>query len=259
MNNLRENWDWALDFVGDPLSWSKRGELITEFLREEGMTQNSHVLDIGCGNLSTGVPLIRWLAGGRYVGLEPFGLLVNLALERHPDLAAQAPRFVWRTDFDASEVGRKFDYLVAHSVVSHMAWWQLEQMFANTRKVVDEGAVMLASFRNDQYGSWSEDWRYPSNTTFRLQTLVVCGDHTGWRVEIDHSLGVRLSTDCPNDVHDWVKCTAVLSTAEINARRLAEEEQAREEQAALQEAEDERVAALASVDADGEMNERVIP
>jgi SAM-dependent methyltransferase len=241
-------WDWAIAYVGDPGSWQRRGEIITEFLTENGLTADSRLLDIGCGNLSEGTPLIRHLKPGNFVGLDPNGWLVEAALQQMPDLAAKGPRFLHRSDFDASELGVTFDLLVAHSVLSHCAHWQLEQLLTATRKVVDEGAVFLCSFRNDQYNSWSEEWRYPGHTTFRLPTVEACGFHCGWRTEMVPSYRGRLSDACPNDVHDWLRFTAIPSLAEINDRRLAEEAVQAAEREWLAAREVERVALLEVAD-----------
>jgi cyclopropane fatty-acyl-phospholipid synthase-like methyltransferase len=223
MTKRRPIWDWACDYVGDPSSWSKRGALILELLVECGMTHTSHVLNIGCGNLSEGTPIIRMLEPGRYVGIEPNGWLVEAALERDPSILDRDPEFLWRTDFDASELGRTFDFVVSHSVLSHCAHWQLPQFLTATRKVVNEGAVMLASFRNDQYNSHHEEWVYPGVSTFRLPLVQALGWQCGWHVEMVHSYRDRMMKVAPNDAHDWLRCIAVPSIAEMNDLRLAEE------------------------------------
>lgn len=224
MNNLKSNWEWSLEYTGDPQSFDKRGEIITKWLKELGMTPESRVLDIGCGNLNTGVHLIRFLNPGRYVGIDVNGWLVNAALEQFPDLPAKAPRFLWNSEFDASEVGVTFDFVVSHSVMSHMAHDQFPQALAAVRAVVDEGAVWLSSFRADQFNSLAKEWVYPGHSTFRLQTIEAWGVHFGWQVKIRHDLQKYLAMFCPNDVHDWLELTACPSMAEWNARRLAEDE-----------------------------------
>lgn len=224
MNNLRTSWEWATEYTGDVASFNRRGEMITEFLKELGMTQNDHVLDIGCGNLNTGVHLIRYLQAGRFTGIEPNGWLVNAALEQFPDLGAKAPRFLWNSDFDAGAVGVKYGFVVSHSVMSHMGHDQMPQALAAVRKVVDEGAIWLSSFREDQYNTFAREWVYPGHSTFRLSTIEAWGVHFGWRLRLRRDLRDRLAAECPNDVHDWLELTACPSLAEWNARRLAEDE-----------------------------------
>lgn len=234
MTDRKSIWDWATSYCGDPSSWQARGELILTLLRENDLDHQSQVLNIGCGNLSEGAPLIRFLAGDHFVGVDPNGWLVEAALQQMPELEHQNPRFLWRSDFDASELGRKFDFIVAHSVVSHMAHWQLDQFLANTRKVVEAGAVMLASFINDQYCSFAEEWVYPGVSTFRVQSVMAAGYHTGWSVEMVQDYQTRMIAACPNDTHAWLRCIAVPSAAEMNAIRLAEEAMQAQEREGLE-------------------------
>lgn len=228
----RSIWDWSKDFVGDPASWDLRGRMIYDFLVECGLTSESRVLNIGCGNLSEGRLLIHHLEPGRFVGVDPAGWLVEAALEKMPELLHKEPRFLWRTDFDASGEGEKFDLIVSHSVLSHIAHWQLDQFLANTRKVVDESAVCVASFINDQYNSLDEQWVYPGVSRFRLPTIQAAGWHAGWRVEMMPEWRGRMMVAASNDTHHWLKMTACPSAAEMNERRLAEEARLTEEREA---------------------------
>ena len=249
MATRRSIWDWSLDYVGDPASWSARGEKIVEFLRENGLTPQSHVLEIGCGNLSQGKPLIELLAPGHYYGLEPNGWLVEAALDRFPALESQSPRFAWNSDFDAVRSAVDFDFILAHSVLSHCAHDQLALLLSNTRQVVDDGAVFLCSFRKGQYNSLAETWTYPGHTQFRLETIAVAGLHTGWRVEEVPEYRDRLVEVAPNDLHDWLRLTSVPTSAEWNDRRIAEEEQVAEEFEERAQRESERRRALEEADA----------
>lgn len=248
MSARRTIWEWSTSYVGDPSSWERRGELIYHWLEENGLRPEHHVLDIGCGNLSDGYPLIRALDAGRFVGIEPNGWLVEAGLQQFPEIEVKRPEFLWRTDFDASELGRRFDFIVAHSILSHCAHWQLGQLLANTRKVVDEGAVFLCSFIGDQFNGWSEDWAYPGVNKFRLQTVIAEGVHAGWRVEMRHDYRERMMAECPNDSHDWLKLTAVPSLAELNERRLAEEAMQSLEREVRDADEAARIAALEAED-----------
>src|SRR5271165_3310432 len=47
------------------------GQLQFELLKREGCRPNSKVLDIGCGCLHAGIPLIQYLEKGNYVGVDP--------------------------------------------------------------------------------------------------------------------------------------------------------------------------------------------
>lgn len=187
------------------------------------------MLEIGCGNLSQGKPLIDMLAPGHYCGIDPAGWLVEAALAQFPSLEHKTPHFVWNGDFDADSFAMTFDYVLAHSVLSHCAHWQLDQMLSATRRVVHDGTVFLCSYRRGEANSFAEQWAYPGVNFFRLETIQASGLHTGWRVEEMPTLQQRLRAVAPNDVHDWLRLTAVPSAASMNELRLSEEERIAEE------------------------------
>ena len=203
--------------------------MIVQFLKEEGLVPNSQVLEIGCGNLSQGKPLIEYLAPGHFHGLEPNGWLVETALAQFPALESHAPRFGWNTSFDGSEFGVDFDFVLAHSVASHIAHWQVDLLLANTRKVVRDGAVFLCSYRRGEENTLAEDWVYPGHVTFRLETIEVAALHAGWFVEEKPEYQARLRGVAPNDTHNWLKLRAVPTASDWNDRRLDEEERQRVE------------------------------
>ena len=92
-------------------------------------------------------------------------------------------RFLTRDDFDASSLGVKFDFVFAHSVLSHAAYWQLEAFLRNTSKVLLPEGKILASLclaEGNAYGnpgtsnkqdSMDDTWQYPGNSWFKLTTV----------------------------------------------------------------------------------------
>lgn len=239
MTNRRSFWDWSLAYVGDPNSWEARGKTIFNFMFENGLEKTNHVLDIGCGNLNTGLPLMNYLQPKHYVGIEPNGWLVEAALQQHPHLENKELAYSDTTDFDVSDLKVTFDHVVSHSVLSHAAHWQVPQAFMNVRKVVREGAVWLASIRLSDKNSFDKQWVYPGVSTFRLQTLKVWGHHAGWMVEHLPEYTQRLTRVAPNDFHDWLRLTAVPSASQMNDMRVEEEKLQAEEQEILEIAEAE--------------------
>ena len=222
-------FDWAIEYVGDPASFHARGDLCLRFLRSNGMKEHHRVLDLGCGALSQGIPLIRYLNEGCYVGCDPNGWLIEAALAEYPDLEAKQPRWSFASDFDIGEHG-PFDYVITHSVLSHVAHWQLEQALINVRRAVNLGAVWLASIRLDQYDLGARRWLYPDVSYFRLDTVRTVGFHAGWQVEPMPDYRQSMSSVCPSDVHDWLRLTAVESAEERNLIRLDEEARQRQEE-----------------------------
>jgi hypothetical protein len=54
-------YEWAVEYCGDPESHIKRGEIILSLLLKNGLMPRHKVLDLGCGALSQGKPLIEYL------------------------------------------------------------------------------------------------------------------------------------------------------------------------------------------------------
>ncbi len=221
---LRSTWDWSLEYVGDPLSWAERGEMFLTLLRDEGLKPHHRVLELGCGNLSAGVPLIRFLNHGRFVGLEPNGWLVNAAIERFPDLPSKSPTFLYRTDFNVAdekevEADGPFDFVLAHSVLSHVAYWQMSKVLHETRRVVEKEAVWLATVRLGE-DDFAANWAYPGVNHFSSVTIEVLAHHMGWVVRRMYDYEERLQAVAPNDVHELLRFEAVTTTEEINELRL---------------------------------------
>ena len=206
----------AKDYVGtDSIS----GQLQFELLKREGCKPDSKVLEIGCGCLHAGVPLIRYLERGNYVGIDPNEWLRQEAMKnrqlRQLVIDRQA-RFLSVSDFDASKLGIKFDFVLSHSVLSHCAHWQLEQFLRNAGKVLANEGRILASVRlaegnahgssgtSDKKDSMHDTWQYPDVSWFKLSTVMKTAEMQGlMAVHIPEYTEFYTKTR-PNEFHDWV-------------------------------------------------------
>lgn len=199
--SLKTVYEYAQEYTG--ADWTK-GEVILDFLIEEGLQPEHRVLDVGCGCLAEGRWLIRHLDVGNYTGLDPNGWLISAGLDEEPELQWMEPEFVVRGDFDV--VG-DFDMVVAHSVLSHVSLPQLQQALRNIRRNVQAGGVWLASLRLGD-DDFDPVWRYPDVSFFSLGTLAAYAAAAGWRVEHVPEYCERLMAVSPADVHDWVRLVA---------------------------------------------------
>lgn len=111
---------------------------------------------------------------GCYVGLEPEQWLVQKGLAEElgsSALEVKRPRFVHRTDFDLSETGEKFDWLIAQSVFSHT----YEDLASSAlRKAVEvlapQGLFALTIVTRAASASSSssgEGWAYPTCVRYK--------------------------------------------------------------------------------------------
>ena len=118
--------------VGPADLWAMKREFQIRFLRSRGLEPGHRLLDIGCGTLRGGVPLIDLLNAGNYAGCEvrPEALEQGRAELADAGLAEKRPVLVCAPDFtataaalDAAAPGgaARYDYLWAYSVLIHMS------------------------------------------------------------------------------------------------------------------------------------------
>jgi cyclopropane fatty-acyl-phospholipid synthase-like methyltransferase len=219
-------YEWAVEYCGDPASHTKRGEVILDFLRKEGLKPHHRVLDVGCGALSQGKELIEYLGSGNYVGLDPNGWLIEAALNEFPQLQTKDPLFSYNSEFLTSH--GPYDYVVAHSVLSHVAEWQMEMAIQNLRSQVNIGAIWLASVRLAEEDTVARNWVYPGVSFFRMGTIIKASAHAGWSVEERPRYREGLEAKCPNDFHDWIAFYAVRPPHEIG--EISRQDEARKEE-----------------------------
>jgi cyclopropane fatty-acyl-phospholipid synthase-like methyltransferase len=206
----------AIAYVGtDKVS----GQLQLELLKRQGCRPSSKVLEIGCGCLHAGIPVMQYLDRGNYVGVDPNEWLRQTAMKnRHVRqvIEEKQPRFLSVDDFDASELGIKFDLVLSHSILSHCAHWQLEIFLRNVGKVLAPGGRILASIylaEGNAYGSrgtpdkedsMHQEWQYPGISSFKLSTVVKTADMLGLRaVHIPEYTEFYTKTR-PKECHDWL-------------------------------------------------------
>ena len=202
----------AIQYVGtDGLS----GKLQRDLLKREGALPSSRVLEVGCGSLNAGLVIMRYLAAG----IDPNEWLREAAIQKpaiRKIVDDKAPRFLSRDDFDASELGMQFDYVLSHSVLSHAAHWQLDQYLKNTAKVLAPGGRILASIRlaeGNEFGSdgskdgedsMDEEWVYPGVSWFKRSTVDETAARNGLEARLVPEHTAFYTRTKPGEVHDWI-------------------------------------------------------
>ncbi len=226
----RQTFEDARVYVGTD---SKSGEIQFEFLRRQGLTPSSNVLEVGCGFLNAGCHLMRFLEPGRFVGIDPNEWVREKAMEVEEVRAlveATRPTFLSVDDFDASSLGIEFDHVLSHSILSHAAGWQLGQFLKNVGKVLAPEGRIVASLRlaeGNPYGNRGSkdgedtnhpEWRYPGGVCFKKSTVIATADEHG--LVADH---VPLYTEMltkvrPSEIHDWIVFSKKTSRTPLNDR-----------------------------------------
>lgn len=205
----------AQEYVGtDEVS----GVLQYEILTREGLGQAHHVLEVGCGCLSAGLLLIRWLVPDRYVGIDPNTWLREVVLRSDSAKAMvelKRPVFLDVLDFDASSLDRKFDLVLSHSILSHAAQHQLREFLLNTSKVLAPGGKIVASIRlaegnalgspgsEDGSDTCSSEWAYPGGVYFSRATIETTASELGLDAAHRPEHTEFYVKERPAEYHDW--------------------------------------------------------
>src|SRR5580692_743152 len=134
------------DAIGYVSTTPAEGLAQLEVLRRLGCKPHHRVLEIGCGALVAGFPVMQYLDAGNYVGVDPNAWLRARSLEI-PEVATEAAmkraRFSSRSDF-RSGTDDKFDFIFSHSILSHASNDQLTDFFAAAAEQLAEGGVLAA-------------------------------------------------------------------------------------------------------------------
>jgi SAM-dependent methyltransferase len=93
-----------------------------DFLQRMGLERGHRLLDLGCGTLRGGLPLIEFLEPGHYTGVEVRAEVLAEARAELAEagLAHKAPALLHATDLGALELPERFDVVWAFSVLIHM-------------------------------------------------------------------------------------------------------------------------------------------
>jgi SAM-dependent methyltransferase len=114
-------------------------------LKEIGLKPEHHFLDVGCGILRLGIPLIQYLDTDRYCGMDPIEEYIKVAKRYMSELVQTDKAFHLITDwnFGFKKFERQFDYAMAQSVFTHLSYSQIEDCFIALKKVMKPGGKFL--------------------------------------------------------------------------------------------------------------------
>lgn len=188
-----------------------------DLLKLEGCRPESNVLEIGCGCLHAAMPLVQYLNVGHYVGIEPNRWLIESVPQGVKDvMQKRSATFLYRSDFDASSVELEFDFIFAHSILSHCSHLQADEFLHNSEKVLAKNGKIIASLRLSEGNAWGSpghpwgedsmdcDWQYPGVSWFRLETISRKAYRCGLLAMLRPKYTQRLVTIRPQEFHDWM-------------------------------------------------------
>ena len=163
--------------------WEVLGPLQLEFLKSAGLRPANRLLDIGCGSLRGGLPLIRYLDKGNYSGVDisPDLLRAGQSFLRDEGLEwKQATLFCVENLRFAYLEGESFEFIWAQSVLTHMPLPEISELFEHVHRVMASGSQFFATY-HDRYVRRGAP--RPFNFFYQFETLRTLGAEHGLRVE----------------------------------------------------------------------------
>ena len=186
-------------------------------LRALGCQPHHRVLEIGCGALVAGFPIMQYLERCHYMGIDPnewltaesAGIPAVAAV-----IAVKQPQFHKRADFHTG-TGQKFDFILAHSVLSHTSSVQFDAFLARAAEQLERGGVLAASLRiaeGNAFGSPGSarrgadftEWQYPGVSWFARDDVLARAQRAGFAATIDLESTRAILRGNPKAIHDWL-------------------------------------------------------
>ena len=176
------------------------------------------LLEIGCGSLIAGYPIMQYLNKGNYFGIEPSKWLIDDSLQIaavKKVVTQKDARFIYNDRFDATPFNIKFDYVISHAVLSHCAHWQLPLFLENVNKCVKRGSRIIVSLRfceGNRYSSLGyrgteidfETVQYPSVTFVRKETIMRLAQTYNYNIYIEPMYTPLVMLMHYKSAHDWI-------------------------------------------------------
>ncbi|NIA15172.1 MAG: methyltransferase domain-containing protein [Nitrospiraceae bacterium] len=135
--------------VGPTGVWKALERYQVGCLKALGLRPQHHLLDIGCGPLQGGIPLIRYLDTGRYAGIDirPESIAEAHRQVRKAKLQAREPFLAVSETFGRDELGeRTFDFFWTSQLLYHLDDDLAEMCFTQVAARMRPGARLIGDF-----------------------------------------------------------------------------------------------------------------
>jgi SAM-dependent methyltransferase len=108
--------------VGPGKLWEMKRAFQIHFLQSVGQTSDQYLLDLGCGTLRGGIPIIKYLEPGHYYGIETREHVLREGKQELIDSGLQdrVPHLL-HIDNLRGNLGTRFDMIWAFFVKSHLS------------------------------------------------------------------------------------------------------------------------------------------
>lgn len=172
--------------------WEEMGALQIDFLRAQGLKPRHRVLDVGCGALRGGLPMIRYLRKGHYYGMDINASLLEAGRGevRAAGLDGKEPHLLEDARFDATSFGVTFDFAIAQSVFTHVTLNHVSAALNALHEVMKPRGTLFATYFPAPVPGHQDDIEHPRGgvTThhasnpfhYSSKELASLGSTAGW-------------------------------------------------------------------------------
>jgi cyclopropane fatty-acyl-phospholipid synthase-like methyltransferase len=197
--------------VGPHYLWKMKRDFQISFLKSTGLLPHHYLLDLGCGTLRGGIPIISYLEAGHYYGIEvrPETLQEARKELHEAGLEDKNPDLILSSDFSSLTINQQFETIWAFSLLMHLSDQILDSMLSFSSKHLSPNGHLYANVNiaNREEGSWqgfpvvSRSFDFYRQICARnklsltdLGQLKDLGHNSGhWRADTQHML--RISKD----------------------------------------------------------------
>lgn len=156
----RREEDRLEEMVGPPGVWNESRDFQIDFLTRMGLQPQHKVLDIGCGPLRGGIPLIRYLDQNNYTGIDIRPQVIKEAHQQiiKAKLSGKNPSILATNSFGRNELPKeKYDFIWCFQVLYHLDDELLDACLQQISRFLKPGAACYTNVNtNIDEGSWKE-------------------------------------------------------------------------------------------------------
>lgn len=162
-----------------------------DYLIDNGLHQNSYLLDFGCGALSSGINFINYLDSSRYFGVDISEKAIELGHSRilEQNLSFKNPvLYSFIEEVPSFEI--KFDFIFANSVFTHMPLNDIQDAILHLVKYLKVGSCFYSTLAASSTKSKMvgfRDWFHNPDDIIRFCSVnnLHCRVDPDWKNPLD--------------------------------------------------------------------------
>lgn len=144
--------------VGRAKNWKFKRDFQINFLLQQGLQPHQEFIDIGCGTLRGGIPIIDYLQPGKYTGIDSREEVIKEGYKELKDvrLEHKHPQLLTTTALDKVSLPRKYDMAWSFSVLIHMSNEELHKCMDFIARHLAKGGTFFANVNTHNHpdGYW---------------------------------------------------------------------------------------------------------